>query len=308
MPATLRCPGPSSRSLGHLSPHGTSARLRTASCAARPARSGQPAQPRRGDALGPHQHAHGEPGPGRRDPAPREPPAPGLLVLGDEHGAVGGARGGRGEQVGVRGAGAFHEVDARPEADQRGADGVVVERPGDPVHAADATAVPVMLRSSTAGDSDQWARSVADRRDGDRVHAVTGRFRLRGMTAAEVSSEGEHRDRISTPPRASSPTCTGATRPWRPTRHGGRAPARQGPPHRPRASGDAARPRLVRRARRPHPAPLHQLRHGGSAARSATAWSPAPARSTAGRSPCSARTPRCSAARSARCTARRSSR
>ena len=64
----------------------------------------------------------------------------------------------------------------------------------------------------------------------------------------------------------------------------------------------------LHRARRARPAPLDQLRHGRRTGRTATAWSPATAPSTAARSACSARTSRSSAARSARCTARRSSR
>ena len=70
----------------------------------------------------------------------------------------------------------------------------------------------------------------------------------------------------------------------------------------------AARRGLVRRARRARPAPLDQLRPGAATARTATAWSPATAPSTAARCACSRRTSRSSAARSARSSARRSSR
>ena len=76
---------------------------------------------------------------------------------------------------------------------------------------------------------------------------------------------------------------------------GGRTAAREGQDDRPGADRHAARPRLVRRARRAGPAPLDQLRPGEPTAPTATAWSPATARSTGVTSACSPRTSPCSA-------------
>ena len=64
----------------------------------------------------------------------------------------------------------------------------------------------------------------------------------------------------------------------------GREAARQGQADRPRAHRPAARPGLVRRARRARPAPLDQLRAWSATGPTATAWSPATAPSTAARS------------------------
>ncbi len=144
MPATLRCAGPSSRSLGHLRPHGTAVERAHGVVGGEPGEQRQPAEPRRGHAVGAQQHADREPGAGRRDPAPREPPRPASWCSAIEHGAVGGARGGGGEQVGVGGAGAVDDVHPRPETDERGADGVVVERPAVRFMRADATGVGVI--------------------------------------------------------------------------------------------------------------------------------------------------------------------
>ena len=70
----------------------------------------------------------------------------------------------------------------------------------------------------------------------------------------------------------------------------------------------AARRRQLRRARQVRHPPLRRLRHGGARRSSATAWSPATAPSTAGRSSCSRRTSPCSAARCPAPTPRRSAR
>ena len=306
MPATLRCPGPSRRSLGHLSPHGTSARLRTASCAARPARS--VSQPSR-DAETPSGRSSTltvSPDPGGETQLRASRPRPASwcsatsTVRSGAPAAAAASRSAFVEPVrSTKSTRAQRPTSAARTASWSSGRAIRFMRP-------DATAVPVVLRISTRATSDQWARSVADRRDGDRVHAVTGRFRLRGMTAADVSSGRTPRP-ISTPPRASWPTSTGATRPWRPTR---RRPSASTPRA---ATPPASAWRCCSTPARsssstPSPGTAPPTSAWSSAARSATASSPAPARSTAGRSPCSARTPRCSAARSARCTARRSSR
>ncbi len=64
-----------------------------------------------------------------------EPAAAGLLVLGDEHGAVRRAGGGGGEQVGVGRPGALDDVELRPRPDERGPQRGGVQRLDGPVHA-----------------------------------------------------------------------------------------------------------------------------------------------------------------------------
>ena len=74
--------------------------------------------------------------------------------------------------------------------------------------------------------------------------------------------------------------------------------ARQGQAHRARAARGAARRGQLRGVRHVRGAPQPRLRHGRERASPATAWSPAGARSTAGRSMSSARTSPSSAGRS----------
>ena len=111
-------------------------------------------------------------------------------------------------------------------------------------------------------------------------------------------------------PRGSSPTCAAVSSRRRtrvPAARGGEA-ARQGQTDRPGADRTAAGRGLVHRARRAGPAPLAPTSAWRPTAPTATASSPATARSTAARSRSSPRTSRSSAARWARSTARRSSR
>ena len=81
---------------------------------------------------------------------------------------------------------------------------------------------------------------------------------------------------------------------------GGGEAARQGQADRPRADREAARPGLLRGARHLRPPPHGRVRHAATTGPGATPWSPATARSTAGRCACSRRTSPSSAARSAR--------
>ena len=99
-----------------------------------PGEQRQPGEPRGRHADRTQQHADRDPGARRGHPRAREPAAPGLLVLRHEDGTVGGAVGGRGEEVGIGGARALHDVDVIPPPGERSPQCGCVQRLDGPVH------------------------------------------------------------------------------------------------------------------------------------------------------------------------------
>ncbi len=118
MPPVLRSPPSTetSRSLGHLSDMSTPADLASPVAAATPASSGTHPPPLHGDVAGLQVDREEQPGAGRGGPAPLQPPAPGGLLLGDQHRALA-RRPGTGAfgEVGVGGAGGLHDLQRRPQ-------------------------------------------------------------------------------------------------------------------------------------------------------------------------------------------------
>ena len=190
---------------------------------------------------------------------------------------------------------------------------------GSPARARAATSAlvePVEATTSTtrqtASGPSVRARATAARRSGGRVRSVHG-FIVTVWPRCPATRLGVWLRRYrrargpapraaptSTPRRASSPTSSARLDE---AVHAGSARAvekqhAKGKQDRPRADRGAARRGLVRRARRAGPAPLARPSAWRRTGRTATAWSPATAPSTAARCACSPRTSRSSAARS----------